>query len=110
MSTSRLRPLTNLPASKPTVLPVAVAAFLTLCVSIMTPVGCAFLGIFSTISYQAGIYLVKHTTLLPFTEALIYGAPRGDSPGTSRHKQPFFSTYKMALTSSKSGHLLRRRT
>ncbi len=44
VSTRRLRPLTNLPASKPTVAPVAVAVFLTLCVSSITAVGQAFFG------------------------------------------------------------------
>ncbi|WP_262905651.1 hypothetical protein [Hymenobacter siberiensis] len=34
----------------------------------------------------------------------------GKSPGTSRQTHPFLSTYKMALTISTSGHLLRRLT
>ena len=42
VSTKRLRPLTHLPASKPPVAPVAVAVFLTLCVSSITAVGQAF--------------------------------------------------------------------
>ena len=44
VSTRRLRPLTSLPAATATatVAPVAVAAFLTLCVSSMTAVGQAF--------------------------------------------------------------------
>ena len=44
VSTKRLRPVTSLPASKPAVTPVAGAAFLTLCVSIITAVGPAFFG------------------------------------------------------------------
>lgn len=40
-----------------------------------------------------------------------YAVPQGGkSLGTSRQTQPFLSTYKMALTISTSGHLLRRFT
>ena len=40
-----------------------------------------------------------------------YTVPQGGkSPGKSRHAHPFLSTYKMAFTTSASGHLPRRRT
>ncbi len=40
-----------------------------------------------------------------------YTVPQGGkSPGKSRHTHPFLSTYKMAFTTSTSGHLPRRRT
>ena len=40
-----------------------------------------------------------------------YTVPQGGkSPGKSRHTHPFLSTYKMAFTTSASGHLPRRRT
>ena len=40
-----------------------------------------------------------------------YTVPQGgNSLGKSRHTHPFLSTYKMAFTTSASGHLPRRRT
>ena len=40
-----------------------------------------------------------------------YTVPQGGkSPGKSRHTHPFLSTYKMAFTTSASGHLACRRT
>ena len=81
----------------------AVAVSLTICVSGITAVGQAYLGVFPADNRQTGVYSRPGAINFLLSKVLITVPQGGKSPGTFRQTHPFLSTYNMALTISASG-------